>query len=150
MKTIIFGIGNPYRCDDSAGLRVIEELQLRIDDPDIIIRSGSIDGLTLLDEIHDFPRAVIVDSIKSKNGKPGEIKRIEITRGELPGVSFSHGIDFLRALHIGRDMGYKMPDKIIIYAIEITDNMSFNEECTEPVRNAIPAAVKLILDEVNR
>src|SRR4030043_2180686 len=149
MKTIIYGIGNPYRRDDNAGLEVIKELQLKIHNPEIIIKSGSVDGLTLLDEIHDYPKAIIVDSIKSKDGEPGEIKRIEIIPGKkIPATSLSHGIDFIKALQIGRDMGYKLPKKIMIFAMEITDNISFNEECTEPVKNEIPNAVKFVLNEI--
>ncbi len=151
MKTIIFGIGNPYRCDDNAGLKVIEELQLKIHDPDIVIKSGSIDGLSLLDEINGYKKVIIVDSIKTENGTPGDIRRIELeTDKKNPVSSLSHGIVFINALQVSSDLGYKLPKKITVFAIEIMDNLSFNEECTEPVKAAIPKAVKIVIDELKR
>ena len=40
------------------------------------------------------------------------------------------------------------PDEIIIYAIEVENVMEFNEQPTPAVADAIPRAVKLVMQEI--
>ena len=150
LKTLIYGVGNPFRCDDAAGIKITEELKKRIEKPNITIKSGSIDGLTMLDEIVGYDKVVFIDSIKTEDGKPGDIYKIELDPLETePSLSASHGIDFITALRMGEKFGYEMPEKILVYAIEIEDNTSFSEDCTEKVAVSIPGVVERVLKEVN-
>ena len=50
-KVLIYGVGNPFRCDDAVGIKITEKLKKRIKKSNITIKSGSIDGLSMLDEI---------------------------------------------------------------------------------------------------
>ncbi len=150
-KTLIYGIGNPLRTDDTVGIKISEELEKQIKDTNTTIKSGSLDGLTLLDEIIGFDRLILIDSIKTKKGKPGGIYRIKLDPiKELPNLSVSHGINFITALKIGKKLRYTMPKKITIYAIEIEDNTSFSEDCTEKVKKSIPKVVTRIIKEINK
>lgn len=150
-KTLIYGIGNPLRTDDTVGIKISEELKKQIKDTNTTIKSGSIDGLALLDEIVGFDRLILIDSIKTKNGKPGDIYWIKLDPiKELPNLSVSHGINFITALKIGKKLGYTMPKKITIYAIEVEDNISFNEDCTEKVKRSMPKVVARIIKEITK
>ena len=150
-KTLIYGIGNPLRTDDAVGVKVAEELKKQIKNHDTIIKSGSIDGLALLDEIIGFDRLILIDSIKTKNGKPGDIYRIKLDPiKELPNLSVSHGINFITALKIGKKLDHPMPKKITIYAVEIEDNTSYREDCTEKVEASIPKVVKKITNDLRK
>ena len=147
-KILIYGVGNPFRCDDAVGIKVAEVLREKLNQPNIKIKSGSIDGLAMLDEILGYDRVIFIDSIKTKNGKPGDIYKIKVDPLQTtPSMSASHGIDFVTAIRMGRKFGYKMPEKVDIYAVEIQDNKSFSEECTEKVKRSIPeVTVRIITD----
>ena len=149
-KILIYGVGNPYRCDDRVGLEIADILSKKIHDKTIIIRSGSIDGMAMLDEIMGFDRVIFIDSIKTKDGKPGAIYKISIEQlQEKRSLSLSHGIDFLTAVRLGKKFGYTMPEEVIVYAIEIEDNESYKETCTETVRSSIPDIIRRIMTEIN-
>jgi hydrogenase maturation protease len=151
MSKVIYGVGNPYRSDDAVGIKVVEMLKTRIDRPHITLKSGSIDGLIMLDEIIGYDQAIFVDSIKTDSGKPGDIYKINVDPVKIPtSLSVSHGIDFVHALNMGKRLGYTMPKSIAIYAIEIHDNTSFSEECTEVVQKSMPEVVEKIIEEVEK
>ena len=112
-KMIIYGLGNPYRCDDAVGIKVVEQLGSVLRDPRVTIRSGSIDGLTMLDEIRGYEHVIIVDAIKTDDGTPGDIYRTELDPLDVSSsVSLSHGISFVTALRMGATFGYDMPETI--------------------------------------
>lgn len=107
--------------------------------------------MAMLDEIMGFDKVIFVDSIKTRDGTPGDIYRITVEQlQENRDLSSSHGIDFLTAVRLGRKFGYTMPEQVLVYAIEIEDNESYKEECTEKVRSSIPEIVQSIMNEIDR
>jgi hydrogenase maturation protease len=149
-QILVYGVGNPYRCDDRIGLEVADILREKISRGNITIRSGCIDGMAMLDEIMGFDKVIFVDSIKTKGGTPGDVYRISVEQlQENRSLSSSHGIDFLTAVRLGRKFGYRMPEHVLVFAIEIEDNESYREECTEKIRASIPEIVKRIMDDIN-
>lgn len=149
-KIIIYGLGNPYRCDDAVGIKIVEQLRSVLDDPRVRIKSGSIDGLTMLDEILGYDRVIIVDSIRTADGKPGDIYRTTLDPlDESSCASLSHGISFVTALRTGAQFGYAMPEKIELFTVEILDNESFTEECTPDVKEKIPVLVDILKKEID-
>jgi hydrogenase maturation protease len=149
-KIIIYGLGNPYRCDDAVGIKIAEQLKNLLNDPRVTIRSGSVDGLTMLDEIRGYERVIIIDSIKTADGTPGDIYRTSVDPSDASSsVSLSHGISFLTALRMGARFGYDMPRQIELFTVEIADNESFTEECTQPVREKIPVLVDILIRETD-
>lgn len=149
-RTLIFGIGNPYRCDDTIGIRVAQEIARLIKSPNVDVKWGSIDGVAILDEIVGYERVIFVDSIKTGKGKPGEIYKVQHASRENTDSFSSHGIDFLSALKVGEKFDLKMPSQVDIYAVEIKDNTSFDEECTEEVAKSIPRIVQIIIEETEK
>ena len=147
-KILIYGIGNPYRCDDAVGIKVAEQLANKIKHNDIDVKWGSIDGVAILDEIVGYDQVLFIDSVKTKNGKPGDIYKIDISSFRNVHSFSSHGINFASALELGRKFNLKIPEKTDIYGIEIEDNETFSEECTDSVRKSIPKAVETIMDEI--
>lgn len=148
-KILIYGVGNPYRCDDAVGIKVAELLEQRLQESNVTIAHGSIDGLAMLDEILGYDYVIFIDSVKTKDGIPGELYRIPLfPLQEIPALSVSHGIDFVTAIRLGKKFGYKMPKRIDVYAVEIEDNKSFSEQCTRVVQEVIPHVVDNIIKEV--
>ncbi|MFQ6050827.1 MAG: hydrogenase maturation protease [Candidatus Hydrothermarchaeota archaeon] len=150
MKTLILGIGNPLLRDDGVGIHVIRKMrELNLPD-NIYVSEASVAGLDLLDFIIDYQRVIIVDAIKTEEGEPGEIYRLKPQ--ELPksqNIRSTHVLDLPTVLETGRIlMEERMPEDIIIYAIEIEDCTTFDEKCTQKVEESIPRVIQLILDDL--
>ncbi len=150
MRTLILGLGNPILSDDGVGNRVAQELQDMVASRDVTVEETSMSGLSLLDILAGYDRAIIVDAIKTAGGKAGQIYRLAPDAlGKTRHASSPHDVNFATALEMGRRLGMPMPREIAIYAIEAQDVSTFGEECTPEVKAAIPECVNLILSELN-
>jgi len=144
-------MGNSLLCDDGVGLYVATELKNRLNEPDITIMETGVAGLSLLDLLVGYDRAIIIDAIQTVGGKAGQIYRLgpgafDATRR----TATSHDVDFTTALEFGKKAGLALPQEIVIFAIEASDVSTFNEECTPEVKQAIPACVEMVLQEIKR
>lgn len=149
MKTLVLGLGNPILSDDAVGIRIAQELGRETPAQDVVGTSEA--GIALLDYAVGYDRLVIIDSIMTEKGRPGELYKLEL--GDLkPGVNLSslyssHGVDIATAFTLGERLGYPMPRQVTIYAVEIRDNTTFGEKCTQEVEEKIPFIVRRIAEE---
>ena len=144
MNTLILGIGNPILTDDGVGIKIAHKLKEQ--NPELEVLETSEAGIALLDLIAGYNKLVIIDSIKTKEGKPGELYKLGL--GDLKShmdFSSSHGIDIATAFELGQRLGYRIPKFVSIYAVGIRDNSTFGEECTEEVEKRIPFIAKQII-----
>ena len=146
MNTLILGIGNPILTDDGVGIKIAQRLKEK--NPKLEVMETSEAGINFLHLVIGYDKLIIIDSIKTKQGNPGELYKLELedlkpTTDFLP----SHGVDIATAFEVGRKLGYKMPKHISLYAVEIKSNLTFGEECTEEVRKRIPFIVGQIMEE---
>lgn len=150
MKTLVFGLGNTILSDDGVGIKVVRELARRADTgPDVEFREGSVGGLAILDEIAGFDRLLLVDSIKTAGGKPGDFYKLDCADfSSSEHLSGLHGVDFATAVELGRRFGYRMPSEIDIYAVEVEDNITFSDSCTGKVTSCIPKIVQTLEGEL--
>jgi hydrogenase maturation protease len=146
MKTLILGVGNPILTDDGVGIKISHRLKER--NPELEVIETSEAGFALLDFMAGYDRLIIIDSIVTEKGKPGELYKlgIEALRPAAE-LSSSHGIGIATAYEIGQRLGYRMPKHISIYAVEIEDNTTFGEECTGEVEGRIPFITEQIIRE---
>lgn len=149
MNTLVLGLGNPILTDDSIGHWVAKEIRGRVNHPGITVAETSLSGLSLLDLLAGYDRAIIIDAIQTVGGKAGQIYRIEpeaftATRN----AGSPHDVDFTTALKLGSQLKLDMPSKIDIFGIEVVDTCTFSEECTPEVKEAIPACVEMIMQEL--
>jgi len=147
-KTIIIGLGNTILTDDGAGIYVAREIRKRCRaTPYITIVEASLGGIGLLDLMAGYQKVVIVDSIKSEHGSPGDIYKIDVDDLGNPTYPVGpHFLDVRTAVELGSKFGYTMPETIDIYAIEIRDNTTFSETLTPGVEKAIPEVAGLIIE----
>ncbi len=146
MNTLIMGIGNPILTDDGVGIKIAHKL--KEENPKLEVIETSEAGIALLDFVIGYDKLIIIDSIKTEKGKPGDLYKLEL--GDLkPSRDFSssHGIGIATAFELGKELGYKMPEHISIYAIDIKDNTTFGEECTQEVKARIPSITLQIIKE---
>lgn len=139
-------MGNTILTDDGVGIKIARSLKERKPELDVVETSEA--GLALLDFIVGYDRLIIVDSVKTEEGKPGELYKIEM--GELKPTSHLtslHGVDMATAFELGQKLGYHMPQQVSLYAVEVKDNTSFGEECTEEVGEKISLISEQIIGE---
>lgn len=150
MKTLVVGLGNPILSDDGVGLRVAQELEGKLNSQEVTVVETSLAGLSFLDLLAGYDRAIIIDAIQTPEGRPGQIYRLapdvfDVTRH----ASNPHEVNFATALELGRRLGLALPGEIVIFAIEVADASTFGEECTPQVGQAIPACVELVIQELS-
>ncbi len=157
MKTIIIGLGNPILSDDGVGWKVAEELRKKLPSPiqgegagmGVMIETASLGGLSLMERLEGYQRAILIDSMETGQGPVGTVSVFPIN--ELPNVSDSHSASahdtsLLTALETGRKMGIDLPETITVVAIEATTVHDFSEELSPAVAAAVPVAVQAVLD----
>ena len=145
MSTLILGIGNSILRDDGVGIEIARNIKDK--KPDLEVIETSETGLALLDLIVGYKRLIIIDSIKTGHGEPGELYKLQL--GDLkPNMDFSssHTIDIATMLKLGQRLRYRIPQSVSIYAIEIKDNSTFGEECTGEVKARIPVIASQIIE----
>jgi hydrogenase maturation protease len=151
LKILILGLGNPYLSDDSAGLKVIKLLEERLSNPDIALYETSLAGINLLDFLVGYDKAIIVDAIRTPDGKPGSIYRLTPEEFDTScHTTSSHDIGIIAAIELGKRLELAMPGVIEIIGIEAKDVVTLTEDCTADVEAAIPVAAEMIIEEVTK
>jgi hydrogenase maturation protease len=144
--TLILGIGNPILSDDGVGIQIARKLQEAR--PDIEIEETNEAAIVLLDYLIGYEKLVIVDSIQTGQGRPGELYKLKLEDLKTAAdATSSHGIDIATAFSVGRSLGCEMPRTVNIYAVEVRDNETFSERCTAEVEKEIPSIVARIITE---
>ncbi len=144
MDTLILGIGNPILTDDGVGIKIAQKL--KEEKPELEVVETSEAGIILLDLIVGYSKLIIIDSIKTEKGEPGDLYKLKL-EDLKPAKDFSssHGIGIATAFELGQRLGYSMPKYTSIYAVEIKDNTTFGEKCTRGVKERIPFIAKQII-----
>jgi hydrogenase maturation protease len=150
MKTLIIGLGNPLLGDDGVGWRVVEQAREQIADPTIEIDFHAGGGLSLMERLIGYKRAIIVDAINTGNAPQGTVRSFRLE--DLPNdaalhLASAHETDLQTALQVGRKMGAALPNEIFIVGIESTQVYDFSETLSPAVADAVPQAVRLILSQ---
>ena len=143
--TLVLGVGNPILSDDGVGIHVARILNERRF-PGVEIDELPASGLELLDIIHGYERVIIIDSIKTDGGSPGDLYELreEDFEKTIHGSS-PHGINIATALAMGRKIiPDQMPKEVLFFAIEAKDTVNLSEELTPEVASAVPAIVDCI------
>ena len=150
MKIVILCLGNPILTDDGVGIHIAPELRKVISRPEVFIVEAALGGVRLLDLLAGCDHAIIVDAIVTKTNKPGYIHRFDNTNLQESRHSFSaHDISLGMALELGDQLNIELPKKITVFAVEAENVCDFGEECSKPVKLAIPKCVSLIVQEID-
>jgi hydrogenase maturation protease len=154
MKTLILGLGNPILTDDGVGVLVAEAVRSRLPyGTPVDINEVSVGGLTLMESMIGYDRVILIDALQLKKGKPGTVHRLSLE--DLAAISPTqhsaspHDASLVTALETGRRMGLRLPEDIVIYAIEVENITDFNDQPTPSVSAAIPEVAAAVLNDVN-
>ena len=150
MKTLVLGLGNPILSDDGVGIRIAQVLEGRFNQQGITVMETSLAGLSLLDLLAGYDRAIIIDAIQTRDGKVGQIYRLEPEAFDATRhATTPHDVNFATALELGTQLGLALPQQITIFAIEVADVSTFSERCTPEVERVISLCVERVIQELN-
>jgi len=149
MKTLILGLGNPLLGDDGVGWRVADQMRLRVVSPDTEVDCLAGGGLSLMERLVGYDRAIIVDALTTQQAPVGTVTCFDLD--QLPDpvaghLSSAHETSLKTALRLGASLGMSLPDEIRIVAIEAQQVYDFSEELSRAVAAAVPEAVRQIVD----
>jgi hydrogenase maturation protease len=145
MKTLVLGLGNPILSDDGVGIRVAREVADQFGNADATVAELSETGLGLLDSITGYEHVIIVDAIQTKEGNAGQIYRLGLEDLTLTRYfSSPHQIN----LALGKMLGFAMPERVTIFAVEAEDVTTFSEQCTPDIEKVIPEVARMVLEEL--
>ena len=141
MKTLVIGVGNLLRCDDGAGVHVVNMLEDA--SPNIDTMDAAMGSIEILEAMKGYDRVIIVDAILT-GAAPGTVFRVNVTEGEQPPrMASSHGVDLPTTLELGRRLfPDEMPGELHIIGIEAGDITTLCMECTAPVWDAVYKVVE--------
>ncbi len=163
MKIIVVGLGNPILGDDGVGWKVAEEVKKQLPlspNPlplekeergkriEVDVEFLSLGGISLMEHLIGYDRAILIDAIASDQD-PGSV--IVAKLSELPDYSAfhmtsAHDTSLQNALQLGKSMGAKLPEDVMVVGIATKRVYDFSEELSTSVANALPGAVKAVLD----
>jgi hydrogenase maturation protease len=159
MKTLVVGLGNPILGDDGVGWRIAEEVDRCLDQSALSNQQSAIEidcvalgGLSLMERLVGYERAIIIDSIGTGQHAPGEVYHFDLddlydpTSGH---TTAAHDMSLMTAMKMGRSLGADLPQRVTVVAVESPYTYDFTEELTPPVQAAVPVAAQLVVDLLN-
>jgi hydrogenase maturation protease len=144
--TLVLGLGNAILCDDGVGIKAARYIAELGPNPDMVVKEAELAGFALIDLLEGFDRAVVIDAVKLRTGKPGNVVVFESSAIE-PSLHLvaGHQIDLPTALEMGRRLGRPVPSTVYIVGVQIENDTTFSESCTPDVEAAIPTAAHVAL-----
>lgn len=116
MKTLVIGIGHPFRGDDAIGPRLAEALAGKVA-AEVIAHHG--EGADLMDRWQGFDRVILVDAMVS-GAPPGTIREWDAVAATLPASLFpkgSHLFGLVEAVEMARLLG-RLPQGMTVIGVE--------------------------------
>jgi hydrogenase maturation protease len=147
-RTIVIGVGNPYRHDDGVGPAVVDRLRrhgLRN------VRLAECDGepTRLLDLWEGADLAIVVDAVRTRSPQPGVIHRRSLVHPSVArgvGSASSHGVDLGDAVALAAALD-RLPPMLLLYMVEVADT-SHGCGLTPQVDAALDDLVDEIADQI--
>lgn len=144
---MLIGVGNEFRRDDGAGLRLVDLLRDRVPAGVRTVLSDG-DPAGLIEAWTGAWLAVVVDAVRAEPALPGRLHRLVLDQGQpVPGREVSsHGLGTGEAIGLARALG-RLPDRLIVHAVEAGD-VSLGTGLTPAVAAALPELAAAVLADL--
>ncbi len=153
IKTAIMGFGNPVRSDDAVGCYVIEQLQKKGIESDVItLLDMGTGAFEVLFKLQGHQRIIIVDAVINTGEAVGTLYKVpaeEINAAIIDDpMVFLHSIKWDQALSYAKKiLREDYPTDISVYLIAV-DNTRIEIELSDTVKEAGDKVVAYILEEL--
>jgi hydrogenase maturation protease len=149
-KILVLGMGNDILTDDGIGPRLASDLPGMITNSNISFNTACCGGLEIIEYIKGYEKVIIIDAIRTKDGKPGDVNYFKLSDfRETSHLSNLHDITFLTALNLGASLDMGLPADLNIIAVEIIEDREFSEEFTIPLKERYPEILNKTLKIIN-
>lgn len=147
-RTVVIGIGNPYRRDDGVGPELVRRLRRR-GLPGVRLAESDGEPTRLLDLWAGADLAVVVDAVRTAFPRPGVIHRRSLRHPTMHslGTASSHGVDLGDAVALAAALD-RLPATLLLYAVEAADT-SLGLGLSPQVQAVLEDLVDEIADEVS-
>jgi hydrogenase maturation protease len=115
---------------------------------------ASVGGLRLMEMMVGYARVILIDALYHPSVAPGSVHRLTLqdlgaaAPHEPEHLASAHDTSLPTALEAGRRLGLALPDEVVIYAIGVQDILTFGEQLTPAVAEAVPAVVEAVVGEI--
>jgi hydrogenase maturation protease len=147
-RTVVLGLGNPCCGDDGVGPAVAAACQRLLRErpvPGVDVLTSTRAGFELIDLLHGYSRAVIVDCLDLPAPRPGAVRRL--TLEEVGGVSRlvgAHEISLCAAFRLAARLAIPMPAEVEVLAVEGEDLRTLGGPLTPAVHAAVEPLARAI------
>ena len=136
---LVLGLGNDLLKDDAVGIRVAERLQGAFPE-DVEVRSTSLFGLSLLDELIGREKVLLIDSYLPEEFVGSEIQERNLDSVGDAQCTSPHFVGLGEIREIMRALGLDFPRAVRILAIPVSDPITFSTEMTPAVAALVDEA----------
>jgi hydrogenase maturation protease len=154
--TLVLGLGNPILGDDGVGWRVSEALVRRLESqPALAAACGPLEidrtavgGLSLMERLVGYRRAVLVDAIEDGE-LPGSVWSARLADAGARAASHLdsiHDTTLKRALELGDELGAALPSQIHVVTVSVAEVGDFSETLEPRVAAAVERAVDAVIN----
>jgi Ni,Fe-hydrogenase maturation factor len=168
----VLGLGNEILADDALGILAARELAKLFPPAEVEVIESSQSGLHLLDYVTGVDRLLVIDTVETGRAAPGEIlvvreedvrsapgeilvvreEDVRSAPGEIlvvreedvrsaPGTA-AHGTGLFDALALARQLGFPVPEDVVILAVEAADCLTLGGPMHPAVAAALPQVVE--------
>jgi len=144
-RTLVLGLGNDLLGDDGVGLRIVEELKRRPTLAGFDFETAATAGLALLDILHGYERAYIVDSAVTGRRRPGYLHRLSTSSlAGLPLNASSHYAGLPEVLALAEALNLGLPQSIEVLGVEVEDPYTIGIGLSPRLEAKLPALVERV------
>ena len=150
---LILGLGSEILTDDGLPLKIITDLKKDPAMRGLNYRTANTGGLDLLDHLAGFRNVIIIDTVITKQGKPGKVWFFNTQDSDCMDtfhLSSCHDATFQVTLALGRKICLPLPDQIWVLAIEIIQGLEFSRHSSEQIESVYPGILAEIKENIDR
>ncbi len=140
-------MGNPWRCDDAAGLAVARHLRGTLP-PDVELLEREGEPTALIEAWEGATALWLVDAVSS-GAEPGTLHRLDASETELPTDLFrrsTHHVGVAEAVELARVLG-RLPGRTVVFGVE-GGSFEIGDALTPAVAAAIVPTAEAVREEV--
>ncbi|UCC94356.1 MAG: hydrogenase maturation protease [Candidatus Omnitrophota bacterium] len=149
MKTLVLGIGNTIRGDDSIGIHLARRLR-EILPSRFAIKELSTAGLDFMEAVSGYRKVFLIDAIHTSQGIAGQVYRLGLEDFAYPScLSSTHALNLKQVLELGRKLKEEeMPEEIEILAIEAPHLDEFSQDLSPQLAAQFDKIVETVRSQI--
>ena len=148
-RVLVVGLGNPALGDDGVGWKAAEELKKQLSsDLSVDVECLSLGGISLMEHLIGYCCAILIDAfpLEEPIGSIFILKLSDLPNYSAFHAASTHDTSLQTAIELGKSMGAKLPDDVTVVGIATRHVCDFSKSLSPPVAEAVPQAVKFVLD----